>query len=43
VLNDLGVDIAALKREVQCYISVKPARAGPLWRRRTRLLSRQSG
>jgi hypothetical protein len=34
VLNDLGVDIAALKRELQCYISVNPTRPARWWKRR---------
>jgi hypothetical protein len=34
VLNDLGVDIAAVKRELQCYISVNPARPARWWKRR---------
>ena len=34
VLNDLGVDIAAIKRELQCYISVNPTRPTRWWKRR---------
>jgi len=34
VLNDLGVDIAAIKRELQCYITVSPARPARWWKRR---------
>jgi hypothetical protein len=34
VLNDLGVDIAAIKRELQCYITVNPARPARWWKRR---------
>ena len=34
VLNDLGVDIAALKRELQCYTSVNPTRPARWWKRR---------
>lgn len=33
VLNDLGVDIAALKREVQCYVTVTPPRPPRWWKR----------
>ena len=34
VLNDLGADIAALKRELQCHITVNPARPARWWKRR---------
>jgi hypothetical protein len=34
ILNDLGVDIAAIKRELQCYLTVKPARPARWWKRR---------
>lgn len=34
VLNELNVDIAALKRELQCHISVGPARPARWWKRR---------
>jgi hypothetical protein len=34
VLNQLQVDIAAIKRELQCYISVNPARPARWWKRR---------
>jgi hypothetical protein len=34
VLNDLSVDIAAIKRELQCYIIVSPARPARWWKRR---------
>jgi hypothetical protein len=34
VLNELHVDIAALKRELQCYISVNPTRPARWWKRR---------
>jgi ClpX C4-type zinc finger/Clp amino terminal domain, pathogenicity island component len=34
ILNDLGVDIAAIKRELQCYITVKPTRPARWWKRR---------
>jgi hypothetical protein len=34
VLNDLGVDIAAVKRELQCYITVNPTRPARWWKRR---------
>jgi hypothetical protein len=33
VLNDLGVDIAAVKRELQCYITVNPTRPARRWKR----------
>ena len=35
VLADLGVDIAAIKRELQCYITVNPTRPARWWKRRT--------
>jgi hypothetical protein len=34
VLNELHVDIAAVKRELQCYISVHRARPARWWKRR---------
>jgi hypothetical protein len=34
VLNDLRVDIAAIKGELQCYISVNPTRLARWWKRR---------
>jgi Clp amino terminal domain, pathogenicity island component/ClpX C4-type zinc finger len=34
VLADLGIDIAAVKRELQCYITVNPARPARWWKRR---------
>jgi hypothetical protein len=34
VLNDLGVDIAALKRELQCYLTVTRPRPARWWKRR---------
>jgi hypothetical protein len=34
VLNELRVDIAAVKRELQCYITVNPARPARWWKRR---------
>jgi hypothetical protein len=34
VLNDLGIDIAAIKRELQCYIAVNPTRPARWWKRR---------
>jgi ATP-dependent Clp protease ATP-binding subunit ClpA len=34
VLNDLRVDIAAIKGELQCYISVNPTRPARWWKRR---------
>ncbi len=34
VLNDLSVDIAAIKRELQCYITVNPTRPARWWKRR---------
>jgi hypothetical protein len=34
VLNDLGVDIAAVKGELQCHISVNPTRPARWWKRR---------
>src|SRR3954447_8385791 len=34
VLNELHVDIAAIKRELQCYITVNPARPARWWKRR---------
>jgi hypothetical protein len=33
VLNDLGTDIAAIKRELECYITGKPRRRGSRWKR----------
>jgi hypothetical protein len=34
VLNNLGVDIAAIKGELQCYITVNPTRPARWWKRR---------
>lgn len=34
VLNDLSVDIAAIKGELQCYITVNPTRPARWWKRR---------
>jgi ClpX C4-type zinc finger/Clp amino terminal domain, pathogenicity island component len=34
VLNDLGVDIAAIKGELQCHITVNPTRPARWWKRR---------
>ena len=34
VLNDLGVEIAAIKRELHCYLSVKQTRPARRWKRR---------
>jgi ATP-dependent Clp protease ATP-binding subunit ClpA len=34
VLNELHVDIAAVKRELQCYIAVSPTRPARWWKRR---------
>jgi len=34
VLNELGADIAAVKRELQCYITVNPTRPARWWKRR---------
>jgi ATP-dependent Clp protease ATP-binding subunit ClpA len=34
VLNDLDVDIAAIKRELQCYITLNPTRPARWWKRR---------
>jgi hypothetical protein len=34
VLNELHVDIAAIKGELQCYISVNPTRPARWWKRR---------
>ena len=34
VLNELQVDIAAVKRELQCYITVNPSRPARWWKRR---------
>jgi hypothetical protein len=34
VLNDLGVDLAAIKRELHCYLSVKQTRPARWWKRR---------
>jgi ATP-dependent Clp protease ATP-binding subunit ClpA len=31
VLNDLGTDIAAIKRELECYVKGKPRRRGSRW------------
>ena len=36
VLNDLGVDIAAIKGELQCHITVNPTRPARWWKRRPR-------
>jgi len=33
VLNDLGTDIAAIKRELECYVTGKPRRRGSRWKR----------
>jgi hypothetical protein len=35
VLNDLDVDIAAIKRELQCYLTLSPSRPARWWKRRT--------
>jgi ATP-dependent Clp protease ATP-binding subunit ClpA len=32
VLNDIGTDIAAIKRELECYITGKPRRRGSRWK-----------
>lgn len=37
VLNDLGVDIAAVKRELNCYITFKSPRPSRWWKRRAHL------
>jgi ATP-dependent Clp protease ATP-binding subunit ClpA len=34
VLNELQVDIAAVKRELQCHITVNPTRPARWWKRR---------
>jgi ATP-dependent Clp protease ATP-binding subunit ClpA len=34
VLNDLGIDIAAIKRELRCYTTVNPTRPARWWKRR---------
>jgi hypothetical protein len=34
VLNDLGVEIAAIKRELRCYTTVSPVRPARWWKRR---------
>jgi len=34
VLNDLDVDIAAIKRELQCYLTLSPSRPARWWKRR---------
>src|SRR6266545_1057620 len=34
VLNDLGVDIAAIKGDLQCHIAVNPTRPARWWKRR---------
>lgn len=34
ILNDLQVDIAAIKRELQCYVTVNPTRPARWWKRR---------
>jgi hypothetical protein len=34
VLNDLDVDIAAVKRELQCYLTLGPSRPARWWKRR---------
>jgi hypothetical protein len=36
ILNDLGVDIAAIKGELQCHITVNPTRPARWWKRRPR-------
>lgn len=33
VLNDLGTDIAAIKKELECYVTGKPRRRGSRWKR----------
>jgi ATP-dependent Clp protease ATP-binding subunit ClpA len=33
VLNDLGTDIAAIKRELECYVTGKPRRRSSRWKR----------
>jgi ATP-dependent Clp protease ATP-binding subunit ClpA len=37
ILNDPGVDIAAIKRELNCYVTSKPRRRAPPWRQVPRL------
>jgi ClpX C4-type zinc finger protein/ClpA/ClpB-like protein len=34
VLNDLGADIAAVIRELQCHLRINPARPARWWKRR---------
>jgi hypothetical protein len=34
VLNDLDVDIPAIKRELQCYLELRPSRPARWWKRR---------
>lgn len=34
VVNDLEVDIAAIKRELQCYVTLNPTRPARWWKRR---------
>lgn len=34
VLNELGIDIAAIKRELRCHITINPARPARWWKRR---------
>jgi hypothetical protein len=34
VLNDLDVDIAAIKRELQCHLTLSPSRPARWWKRR---------
>ena len=33
VLNELGTDIAAIKRELECYVTGRPRRRGARWKR----------
>jgi ATP-dependent Clp protease ATP-binding subunit ClpA len=33
VLNELGTDIAAIKRELECYVTGRPRRRGSRWKR----------
>ncbi len=33
VLNDLGTDIAVIKRELECYVTGRPRRRGSRWKR----------
>lgn len=33
VLGDLGTDVAAIKRELECYVTGKPRRRGSRWKR----------